>query len=446
MLGLRTHPNQQIVTDDPETIPLVSTQDGQHRTNWPSAGRLTVVSVVAHNALQMRPPRYRCSLPPTDRVRTPRDRGRYEDREAHEANTTTDTRSTRRDDTATIGTPHLGACGNPIRRHRGSRLVATTVETPSDGVEIENLTKRFGRGSTATTAVEDLSFTVSPGRVTGFLGPNGAGKTTTLRCILGLVSATSGDTLISGHRYRDLKNPSTVVGATLESTGFNPGRTARNHLRIRATAIDADPGSVAELLEFVGLDGFGNRRVGAYSLGMRQRLGLAMALIGRPSVLILDEPGNGLDPAGIAWLRTFLKQFAADGGTVLMSSHLLSEVRQSVDDVVIIDNGHLVRASSLESLLAESGCRSVTVTGPDLTDLTRAVVEGGGTAIPVDRPENTGDAQEITICRMRANEVGHLAHLLRTELHLLTETESDLEQLFLEITTGETPEITEGKA
>lgn len=305
------------------------------------------------------------------------------------------------------------------------------------GVQIDNLTKRFGRGSGATTAVEDLSFTVSPGKVTGFLGPNGAGKTTTLRCILGLVSATSGDTLIGGSHYRDLQNPASVVGATLESTGFHPGRSARDHLRIRARAIGAEPASVDELLKFVGLDGLGGRRVAAYSLGMRQRLGLAMALVGQPGVLILDEPANGLDPAGIAWLRTFLQRFALDGGTVLISSHLLSEVRQSVDDVVIINKGRLVRATSLESLLTDSGCRRIAVTGPDLTDLTRAVVEGGGKVIPPERSEKPGNDQEITVCGMSTNEVGHLAHLLRTELHQLAEVESSLEELFLEATEGE---------
>ena len=286
-------------------------------------------------------------------------------------------------------------------------------------------------------AVEDLSFTVSPGRVTGFLGPNGAGKTTTLRCILGLVSATSGNTQIAGRHYGDLQNPSTVVGATLESTGFNPGRTARNHLRIRATAIGAEPASVDELLHFVGLTGLGNRRVGAYSLGMRQRLGLAMALVGRPSVLILDEPGNGLDPAGIAWLRAFLRQFASEGGTVLVSSHLLSEVRQSVDDVVIIKKGRLVRAGSLESLLNSSGGKVVTVVGPDLSDLIRAIAEAGGNATPVEPANRPNSDQQVSITGIPAAQVGHLAHGLHTELHQLSEAESDLEKLFLDITEDE---------
>lgn len=339
--------------------------------------------------------------------------------------------------------PLKGAPGYLVRRGQRVRPVTLTTAEPSDGVQIENLTKRFGRGPTATTAVDDLSFTVSPGRVTGFLGPNGAGKTTTLRCILGLVSATSGNTLVAGSRYGDLQNPAAVVGATLESTGFNPGRTARNHLRIRAIAIGADPGSVDELLTFVGLDGLGNRRVGAYSLGMRQRLGLAMALVGRPSVLILDEPGNGLDPAGIAWLRAFLRQFAADGGTVLVSSHLLSEVRQSVDDVVIIDKGRLVRAGSLESLLNSSGGKVVTVVGPDLSDLVRAVAENGGSATHVDPANRPNNDRQVTITGIPAAQVGHLAHELHTELHQLTETESDLERLFLEITEGEVLETTQ---
>lgn len=315
--------------------------------------------------------------------------------------------------------------------------MTTTTAPTSDGIRIENLTKHFGHGATATAAVEDLSFTVSPGRVTGFLGPNGAGKTTTLRCLLGLVSATSGTTLVSGSRYSDLENPSTIVGAALEATGFNPGRTARNHLRIRATAVGAEPASVDELLQFVGLEGLGNRRVGAYSLGMRQRLGLALALVGRPSVLILDEPANGLDPAGIAWLRTFLRRFAADGGTVLVSSHLLSEVRQSVDDVVIIDKGRLVRAGSLESLLDSDGSGVVTVVGPDMSDLVKAVVERGGNATRVEPTDGAAGDQEVTITGLPAAQVGHLAHELHTELHQLSEAEADLEELFLEITEGE---------
>jgi ABC-2 type transport system ATP-binding protein len=225
-------------------------------------------------------------------------------------------------------------------------------------VTVRELTKRFGN----ELAVDALSFTLDAGSITGFLGPNGAGKTTTLRMLLGLARPTGGEALVFGHPYRQLPSPARRVGALLESGDFDPGRSGRNHLRALALASGIGFDRVEELLELVELDRAANRAVGGYSLGMRQRLGLAAALLGAPELLVLDEPANGLDAAGVHWLRGFLRQFASAGGTVLVSSHLLAEVAQSVDQAMIIDRGHLVAtlamaeladAASLETLYLE---------------------------------------------------------------------------------------------
>jgi ABC-2 type transport system ATP-binding protein len=213
-------------------------------------------------------------------------------------------------------------------------------------IDVRGLAKRFG----PVQAVDDLSFTVEPGRVTGFLGSNGAGKTTTLRMLLGLVTPDAGTALINGQAYRDLAEPAHTVGAVLEASGFYPGRTADAHLRIQALSVQACPSRIPDVLDLVGLAGAGGRRVGGFSLGMRQRLGLATALLADPDVLIMDEPTNGLDPEGVRWLRALLRGFAAEGGTVLVSSHLLAEVAQTVDDVVIVNRGRLVVQAPLAQL------------------------------------------------------------------------------------------------
>jgi ABC-2 type transport system ATP-binding protein len=215
-------------------------------------------------------------------------------------------------------------------------------------IKAHGLTKRFG----PVRAVDDLSFSVERGSVTGFLGPNGAGKTTTLRMLLGLVTPDAGTATIGGHAYADLPEPLHEVGAVLEASGFHPGRTARNHLRIQALAARADPSRVDDVLDLVQLTDAADRRVGGFSLGMRQRLGLATALLPDPEILILDEPANGLDPEGVRWLRGLLRGFATEGGTVLVSSHMLAETAQTVDSVVIIDHGRLVTQSPLASLTA----------------------------------------------------------------------------------------------
>jgi ABC-2 type transport system ATP-binding protein len=214
-------------------------------------------------------------------------------------------------------------------------------------VEIRGLSKRFG----AVEAVRDLSFDVEAGRVTGFLGPNGAGKSTTLRALLGLIHPSSGSATFGGRPYHELDRPSAEVGAVLEDASFHPGRSARNHLRVLAAAGEHPDGRVDEVLEAVGLADAGGRRVKGYSMGMRQRLAIAAALLGDPQVLILDEPTNGLDPPGIAWMRDLLRQQASQGRAVLVSSHLLAEVAQSVDDVVVIANGELRGKGSLEEVL-----------------------------------------------------------------------------------------------
>jgi ABC-2 type transport system ATP-binding protein len=198
--------------------------------------------------------------------------------------------------------------------------------------------------------VDDLTFTLEAGSVTGFLGPNGAGKTTTLRVLLGLAEPTAGRALVFGRRYQELDQPARLAGAVLESNDFHPGRSGRDHLRVLALAADIPPSRIDEVLDLVGLVVPSGRQVKTYSLGMRQRLGLAAALLGEPELLVLDEPANGLDPAGVHWLRTFLRSFADGGGTVLVASHVLAEVAQTVDRVLIIDRGHLVASTSLEEL------------------------------------------------------------------------------------------------
>jgi ABC-2 type transport system ATP-binding protein len=225
---------------------------------------------------------------------------------------------------------------------RGSRRL-----TPSDPVVVARaLTKRYGD----LVAVDQLTFSLRPGTITGFLGPNGAGKTTTLRLLLGLAAPTAGEALVFGRRYADLDEPARRVGAVLESNDFHPGRSGFDHLRVLALAAALPASRIGDVLELVELDTAARRRVGTYSLGMRQRLGLAAALLGEPELLVLDEPANGLDPAGVRWLRDFLHRFAAEGGTVLVSSHLLAEVAQTVHEVVILNRGRAIASGRLADI------------------------------------------------------------------------------------------------
>ncbi len=222
----------------------------------------------------------------------------------------------------------------------------TTQPSADPVIAVSSLSKRYG----AVVAVEELTFALDRGTVTGLLGPNGAGKSTTLRLLLGLAEPTTGEALVFGRRYRDLPDPARRVGAVLESNDFHPARTGRNHLRALALAAEIPFARVAEVLDLVDLAGAADRRVKTYSLGMLQRLGLAAALLGDPDLLILDEPANGLDPAGMHWLRRFIRGFADHGGTVVISSHVLAEVAQTVDQVVIIDHGRLLAVARLDDI------------------------------------------------------------------------------------------------
>ncbi len=291
-------------------------------------------------------------------------------------------------------------------------------------IDVEAVTKRFG----AVAAVNALSFQVQPGRVTGFLGPNGAGKTTTLRMLLGLVRPSEGRATFGGVPYAELPSPLRTVGAALEAASFHPGRSARSHLRIAATASGLARDRVEEVLQLVGLGEFADRRVGGYSLGMRQRLGLAFALLGDPGVLVLDEPINGLDPEGIKWIRSLLRALAAEGRTVLVSSHLLSEVQQSVDDVVIISRGELVHAGTLASLSAGDSV-SVLVDAPDRSALGAALAAAGYSVTPA--------RSGLVVAGVEAEDVGRTAFEAGIPLSALHRQASGLEDTFLHLVGGD---------
>jgi ABC-2 type transport system ATP-binding protein len=294
-------------------------------------------------------------------------------------------------------------------------------EAVGDGrIVVDRLTKSFG----SLTAVDDLSFTVDPGRITGFLGPNGAGKTTTLRMLLGLVRQTSGTATISGRRYADIHQPQRVVGSALEATGFHPGRSGRNHLMVLADTAGVDGHRVDEMLELVGIPAAARRRAGGYSMGMRQRLGLAAAMLGDPQVLLLDEPANGLDPEGIRWLRGFLRHLSSEGKTILVSSHMLQEVEQTVDDVVIIANGRLVKQGSTADLHGE---QTALVRSADQTGLASALARAGLDATPAD-----GGALHVATGDLP--RIGAVALDARIAVHELRSVGADLEALFFELT------------
>jgi ABC-2 type transport system ATP-binding protein len=296
-------------------------------------------------------------------------------------------------------------------------------------VQVTDLTKRFG----ALTAVNNLSFSVEPGRITGFLGPNGAGKTTTLRMLLGLVRPTSGSATIGGQSYSHLRTPQRVVGAALEATSFHPGRSGRNHLRVMADTAGVDHRRVDEMLELVGIPAAARQRAGGYSMGMRQRLALAGALLGDPQVLLLDEPANGLDPEGIRWLRMLLRHLSSQGKTILISSHMLAEVEQTVDDVVIIANGRLIRAGAIGDLPTEH-VSTVRTSQPQL--LVAALTTSGLAASEVD-----GSIQVVGRDLVRIGDIALRAGL---PIHELRANENDLEKLFFELTSGEGNRNTEG--
>jgi ABC-2 type transport system ATP-binding protein len=288
-------------------------------------------------------------------------------------------------------------------------------------IRVEGLSKSFGN----VRAVDGLSFSAEAGEVTGFLGPNGAGKTTTLRMLLGLVQPTGGTATIGGTTYADLDRPADVVGAALEASSFHPGRSGRDHLRVFCAVNGYPDTRTDETLAMAGLTGAARRPVRGYSLGMRQRLALATALLGDPQVLVLDEPSNGLDPAGIAWLRGFLKQLAGEGRTLLVSSHALSEVQHIADRVVIIDKGRLVRDARLSELTADGG--RVFVATPDAGRFA-GVLETAGATVRRD----SGDT--LVTSGLTARDIGRLAFEHSVELHALETRQDGLEQIFFSLT------------
>ncbi len=295
-------------------------------------------------------------------------------------------------------------------------------------IEVSRLTKRYGK----VTAVSDLTFTVEPGVVTGFLGPNGAGKTTTMRMLTGLVSPTSGTATIGGRPYAQLPRPSSTVGAVFDASAFHPGHTARDHLRVYAAMGGCPDSRVDELLDLLGLTEAADRRTQGFSTGMRQRLNLATALLGDPRVLLLDEPSNGLDPEGMLWLRGFLRRLADEERTVLISSHVLSEIQQLVDDVVVIRRGELVAAGPWSRL---AGPPAVLVESPD-ADRLAAVLRDSRPDGDAPRIDPAGDGR----LRVRGLDAPHIADLAaahRLRVHGLVTESASLEQLFLHLTTDE---------
>jgi ABC-2 type transport system ATP-binding protein len=311
--------------------------------------------------------------------------------------------------------------GTSPRRTAKAQRGSSVAETPV--VRAESLTKRFG----GVVAVDDLSFELDQGTITGFLGPNGAGKTTTLRMLLGLAKPTSGRASLFGQPYAELAEPSRRVGAVLEATDFHPGRSGRDHLRMLAEAVDLPRSRVELVLQLVELQEAAHRRVKTYSLGMRQRLGLAAALLGDPELLILDEPANGLDPGGVRWLRDFLRAFAADERTVLISSHVLAEVAQTVDEVLIINHGKLVVESSLEELTHRS-TGSVRIRTPAPSRLADALTQAG---IQVSARED----ETVLAYGTTSDHVGDIAFAANVPIHELVGESSSLEEVFLGLTT-----------
>jgi ABC-2 type transport system ATP-binding protein len=288
-------------------------------------------------------------------------------------------------------------------------------------IEVSGLTKRFGD----VLAVDDLSFTVDEGRVVGFLGPNGAGKTTTLRMLLGLVNPTAGTATVHGERYVQIADPVHTVGAVLDGGMLHPGRSGRNHLRALAKAAGVSDSRADELLELVALTEAKNRRAGGYSLGMRQRLGLAAALLGDPRVLVLDEPANGLDPQGIRWLRDFLRRLASEGRAILVSSHVLAEVGQTADDVVVINHGRSVAQAPLEEIMASSH-GGIKVAGPDVRRL--------GDILYAEGAQVSGTDSEIFVSDRSGEQIGRLIAQHQLVISELSPVSTSLEDIFFELT------------
>ena len=294
-------------------------------------------------------------------------------------------------------------------------------------IEATHLTKRYG----TKTAVNDISFSLQPGQVTGFLGPNGAGKSTTMRMLVGLDRPTSGSITVLGKPYAEHRNPLSVVGALLDAKGVHPGRSARSHLRALAATHGIGDARVNKVLELTGLESVAHKRVGGFSLGMGQRLGIAAALLGDPQVLVLDEPVNGLDPDGVLWVRGFVRAFAAEGRTVLLSSHLMSEMAQTADHVIVLGRGSVIADAPISELLAGSGQRTVRVQSPEsirLGELLRALGA---------RSTQQSDCDELLLQGITASQVGEVAAANGIVLHGLSTDSLSLEDAYLELTRGE---------
>jgi len=291
-------------------------------------------------------------------------------------------------------------------------------------ITVENLTKRYGK----KTATEQLSFTVPSGQVTGFLGPNGSGKSTTMRCMVGLDSPTQGRALIKGVHYSQLDSPLTTVGALLDAKAFHPARTAKQHLTVVAETHGFPRSRVSEILDMTGLSGVADKKVKGFSLGMGQRLGIATAMMGNPEYLLLDEPVNGLDPDGVRWVRDLVKNHARIGGTVLISSHLMSEMAMTATNLVVIGNGRLIASGPIKQFTESAGHTTVRVSGPDLGAMGEALNQ---LQPRLERSEN-GD---VLLMQGRTSaEVGHALHVAGLEIHELTTLHSSLEDVFMELT------------
>ena len=301
-------------------------------------------------------------------------------------------------------------------------------------IEVHGVTKRFG----SKTAVDDLSFSVEPGKVTGFLGPNGAGKSTTMRIILGLDRPQRGSATINGVLYRDLPDPLRTVGALLEAKSTHTGRSARNHLLFLAQSQGLPASRVGEMLDLVGLQEVAGKRAGGFSLGMSQRLGIAAALLGDPQVLLLDEPVNGLDPEGVLWIRNLMKHLAGQGRTILVSSHLMNEMAVTADHLIVIGKGRLIADSSTAEVIARGTEKSVRVLTPDADRLADLITSDGGKIAgggPVPGAGADG-AQVLTVTDMEARRIGELAASASVVLYELTPQLASLEEAFMELTSG----------
>jgi len=294
-------------------------------------------------------------------------------------------------------------------------------------IEVNELTKKFGSGEKAVTAVDQVTFTVRPGVVTGFLGPNGAGKSTTMRSILGLDRPTSGSAIVNGHRFRDAPAPMSELGALLEAKAVDKGRSARDHLLALGATIGVGAARVDEVLELVGLTDVARKRAGGFSLGMGQRLGIAVALLGDPQTVMLDEPVNGLDPDGILWIRTLLKELAGQGRTVFVSSHLMSEMQLTAEHLIVIGSGRILADMPMTEFIRQSSQHRVRVVSPDAARL-RDLLVGPEVAVTSDAPER------LEIEGLQARDVGVVAAEHGLVLHQLVDVAPSLEDAFMELT------------